>query len=116
MRPGMEVEADTPFEKRMIELLRPMPRPPPRTEEERAHLRPLMIRYGKFRRKIHLIHEAKLNELSRAKAAAFDALPNYRRIEVLEAPMEPMPLNRPLFTHTPPIPGFNVGDLTKSGS
>lgn len=112
-RPGQDIgksEAD----KKLIEYLRPMPRPAARSEEERARLREMMIRYGKFRRAIHLCHVGKQRELMRAKAAAFDALPNYRRLEAIHSKIEPLPINRPLITHTPPIPGFNAADLTRS--
>lgn len=115
-RPGLPEEPSTAMEKLAMEMCRPMPRPPPRTEEERARLRPLMIAYGKYRRKMHLIHEAKMNGLCLAKAVAFDALPNARRVEVINMPPEQPPMNRPLFTHTPPIPGFNAGDLTKKAA
>lgn len=110
VQPGMGESA---VEKQMMEVLRPMPRPPPRSEEEREKLRALMIRYGKHRRAIHLIHEGRRNAMERAKAVALDALPNYRRIEALTPEPEPLPVDRPLWTHTPPIKGFNAADLTR---
>lgn len=112
-RTGLEI-GKSEVEKKMIEWLRPMPRPPPRTEEEKVRLRALMIEYGKFRRGVFLARTKKQNELMRAKAAAFDALPNYRRFEAITSPYEALPLNRPLMTITPPIPGFNASDLTKN--
>ncbi len=113
--PGVEVPGmgDSLLEKQLLEVMRPMPRPPPRTPEERVRLRALMIKYGKHRREIHLIHERRLNALEHAKACAMDALPNYRRVEALNAPPEGFPADRPLWTHTPPIKGFNAGDLTR---
>lgn len=100
-------------EKRVLEMLRPMPRPPPLSSSEQARLYDLMVRYGKYRRSIHLIHRKRQNELERAKAWALDALPNYRRIEAVSKDPDPFPPDRPLFTHTPPIPGFNAADLTR---
>lgn len=96
------------------EILRPMPRPPPRTEGERVRLRALMIKYGKLKRKQHLELEVRQNEFLRAKWAAIDALPNFRRVQALNADPEEFPLNRPIFSHTPPIPGFDPGEISKS--
>jgi len=113
--PGREdvFRGESEMDKLNIEMLKPMPKPPPRTSEERVRLRALMIEYGKHRRSVHLQHIAKVNELLRSKAAALDALPNYRRLEAMNSKPETFPLNRPLFTHTPPIDNFNAADLTR---
>ena len=100
-------------EKEMLEILRPMPRPPPRTPEERVRLRALMIKYGKFMRRQHLQRVKTYNEFKRAKAAAFDALPNYRRVEALASEAGDFPFDMPIFSHTPPIPGFDAANLTR---
>ena len=99
-----------------IELLRPVEPPPKRSEAERQHLRKLMIRYGKLKRRHFLEQQLKKNKFALAKWAALDALPNSRRIEVVSQEAEPFPLNRPIFTHTPPIPGFNLGNLTRKSN
>lgn len=96
-------------------MLRPMPKPPARSEEERARLRELMIRYGKLKRRHHIELEKRMRVFLRAKWAAIDALPHNRKIEAIYTEPISFPLNRPIFTDTPPIKGFNAGDLTRDG-
>lgn len=103
----------TSMEKQLTSWLRPVAPPPPKSEEEKARLRTKMIQYGKFKHAQHIEMEVRMNNFVRAKWAAIDALPNYRRVEALYTePME-YPINRPRFTDTPPIKGFNSGDITK---
>lgn len=98
-------------------LLRPVI-PPKRTPEEQVRLRALMIKYGKFKRKEWLESEMKKNRFTLAKLKALNALPVARRIEALneEKLSPPPPLNRPLWTHTPPIKGFSLANLTESAA
>lgn len=105
--------AMTSAEKRMTALLRPVAPPPPKSEEEKARLRTKMIQYGKLKRAQHLEMEARMRNFMRAKWAAIDALPNYRRVEAMNTAPTQYPRNRPMFTDTPPIKGFNSGDITK---
>ena len=111
---GREDPASSALEKRLIDVLRPIARPPGRTDEERKHLRALMIRYGKLARAHHNELQLRAKEFNRAKWAAVDALPHKRRLEALHTENAPMPKNRPLFTETPPIKGFDSGDITKT--
>lgn len=99
--------------KSIADLVRPVRPPAPHSEAEQKRLRALMIRYGKLKWEHHRQSEIKVNAFLRAKWAAIDALPHARKVEALTTKAPPFPLNRPLFTETPPIPGFNAGDLTK---
>lgn len=100
-------------EKDLIEILRPVTPRLPRSDAERSHLRALMIRYGKLKWKHHLEMEQRARDFLRAKWSAIDALPHERKLEALFTEPTPFPLNRPIFTDTPPIKGFNPGDLAK---
>ncbi|PXF49685.1 hypothetical protein BWQ96_00563 [Gracilariopsis chorda] len=100
-------------EKLLIEVLRPVVPPPPRTEEERKHLRQLMIRYGKLKRRHFIEMEVRQREFLRAKWTALNALPHARRVEAMTSPTEDLPTMRPLMTDTPPIKDFNVASMTK---
>lgn len=103
----------TGLEKQLTSLLRPVMPPPKKSEAERAELRAKMIKYGKLKRAQHLEMEMRMARFVRAKWAALDAMPNYRRIEAVGMEPKEYPRNRPLFTDTPPIKGFNSGDITK---
>ena len=94
------------------ELLRPISPPPPLTEPERARRRRLMIAYGYFCRAEHRAIQRKQQAFAVAKWSALDALPNFRRVEAMSQPPPEKPFDVPVMTHTPAIPGFNVGDLT----
>lgn len=76
-------------------------------------LREKMIKYGKLKRAQHLEMEKRMSEFLRAKWAAMDALPNYRRVEVMHLGSREVPTDRPIFTDTPPIKGFSAGDMSK---
>lgn len=107
------VDVNSQQHKRLIELLRPLARPPPPSEAEQKRLRALMIQFGRLKRRQHLEVELRFNEFRRAKWAAIDALPHARKVEALHTECVPFPINRPIFTHTPPIKGFNSGDMKK---
>lgn len=102
------------MEKRMLDILRPVRPPPPKTPEEKAEFREKMIRYGKLKRAQHIDQCVRTNKLLLAKWTAIDALPHKRRVEALFTPPKPLPKNRPLLTDTPPIKGFNGAEMTKS--
>lgn len=92
-------------------LLRPMEPSPPHSEEERVRLRELMIRYGKLKRLQHN-EMAKRREVARHGVwAAIDAMPHKHRVEALNANPSDPPHPIPVFTHTPPIDGFDLGNL-----
>lgn len=94
-------------------MARPVFPPKPHSEAERARRRRNMIAYGRLKRADHLADQRKLNAFLVAKWSALDALPHARRVEALSGPPRDSPPNTPIWTNTPPIPGFNVGDLTK---
>jgi len=100
-------------EKSLEELLRPIVPPPKKSLEERQKLSALMIEYGKMKRRHHIENKIKQQEFLRVKWSAIDALPHHRKVEALETKPTEFPLNRPLPTDTPPIKGFNKGDLVK---
>lgn len=102
-------------------MARPLHPPPPLAEEERQRRRRNMKAYGRLRRAQWLEGERKANVFLAAKWAAIDALPGHaRRVEAIQGVMpngrvleeRVLPLDAPTWTETPPIPGFNVGDLT----
>lgn len=97
----------------LMTLARPVLPPPPLSERERARRRRLMIDYGRLRRAMFLESERKANAFLVAKLTAIDALPQARRAEAFEPRERPHPAKFPIWTHTPPIANFNVGDLTK---
>lgn len=101
------------MEKRLTSLLRPVSPPPGKSEEEKVVLRAKMMKYGRFKRAQHIEMEVRMTDFMRAKWAAMDALPNYRRVEAMRLEPREYPKNRPLFTDTPPIKGFNSGDITR---
>jgi hypothetical protein len=107
-RKGDAASADS-----LLELARPVLAPPPLPEAERARRRRLMINYGRLKRAEHLESERKVNRFLVAKWSALDALPHLRRVEAMRPRDEEPPLNRPLWTVTPPIgKHFNPGELT----
>lgn len=110
--PGRQGDMSGALAKSLADVLRPIKPPPPRSEEERKKLRVLMQRYGKLKQLQYVELEKRKREFMRAKWAAVDALPHKRRLEALYTKPEKSP-PRPLFTHTPPIKGFNAGDLSK---
>lgn len=97
----------------LIKVLRPVFPPPALSERERARRRKLMIAYGRLQRAIFLETERRANRFLLAKWTAIDALPQSRREEALEHREDLSLLKFPIWTHTPPIPNFDVGDLTK---
>jgi hypothetical protein len=104
----------SPLLARLTLLVRPVHPPAPVSQAERDRRRRLMIDYGHLKRAQTREGDRKAAIFLAAKWAAMDALPtDARRKEALAAREVPPPLNRPLWTHTPPIPDFNVGDLTK---
>lgn len=100
----------------LIEAMTPVKPLPPMPEEEHQRLRQLMIRYGKLRRKQFLEMQLRKNAAMRALWVAIDALPHKRRVEAVftEPPQYPDDLRIP--THTPPIKGFDMSNLTKQSS
>lgn len=103
----------TGLEKQLTSLLRPVMPPPKKSPAERAELRVKMIKYGKLKRAQHIEMEMRMARFMHAKWAALDAMPNYRRVEAMAMEPKTYPRNRPIFTDTPPIKGFNSGDITK---
>lgn len=113
---GRNVEGEgkmTKSHKLMTDILRPVAPPPPRTKEEQTHLRKLMIRYGKIKRKQDIEMKIREREFLRAKWSAINSLPHLRKLEALNTIPEPLPVNTPLMTDTPPIKNFNVASMTK---
>lgn len=106
--------AESSVEKRLTELLRPIAPPPHKSPEEKLAFRQKMIRYGKFKRMQHIEAAIRTNRFLRAKWAAIDALPHARRVEALFTKPVPLPKNRPIWTDTPPIKGFNSAQITKN--
>jgi hypothetical protein len=103
----------SPLLSRLTLLARPVFPPAPLSPAERARRRQLMIDYGKLKTAQVREGDRKAHLFLAAKWAAMDALPGVeRRNEALKERDVPPPMNRPLWTHSPPIPGFSVGDLT----
>lgn len=97
----------------LSQMVRPVFAPKPHSDSERARRRRNMIAYGRLKRADHLADERKANKFLTAKWTAIDALPHIRRVEALSGQPRHKPPDAPIWTSTPPIPGFNVGDLTK---
>lgn len=105
---------DARLDAKITHLLEPISVPPsPKSIDDKIQLRALMVRYGKLKRRQHLEQETKHNLFHWSRWAALDALPNTRRVEALANDPTPAPKNLPLWTDTPPIPGFNSGAMTK---
>jgi hypothetical protein len=115
-------DAGGPSKEVLLRMARPVLAPPPHSAAERARRRANMQAYGRLQRADFLAGEAKARRFLVSKWSAIDALPSHaRRVEALQGvrrdgsvmEMRRVPQNAPIWTHTPPIPGFNVGDLTK---
>lgn len=100
-------------EELILKLIRPLEQPPPHTPEERARLRQLMIRYGKLKWLQTRDMQRRLREADRGIWAALDAMPHHRRVEALTAEAKECKHGIPIFTHTPPIKGFDLTNLKK---
>ena len=103
----------TPEMELMMKIMRPVEPGPPHTPEERVRLRNLMIRYGKLKRRQHNDFSKRVETARRAMWVAIDAMPHKRRVETLNAESTEPPRPIPVFTHTPPIEGFDIGNLRK---
>lgn len=97
----------------LLKCLRPVEPGPPHTPEERLRLRDLMIRYGKLKRRQYLEMEIRRERARLATWKAIDAMPHKRRVEAIYTKATEPPRRLPMFTHTPPIEGFDIGNLQK---
>lgn len=118
MDPALRVNSKdaTAFDKKLLDMLRPIAPPPPLPVEEQKRLREVMVRYGKLKRREHLELEKRANLFQRAMWNALEALPHRRKVEALETEPTQFPLTMPIFTDTPPIDGYNIADNASSKS
>lgn len=111
---GKQDKRLTSKEEFILKLIRPVEQTPSHTPEERARLRELMIRYGKLKRLQTREMQKRLQEADRGIWAALDAMPHNRRVEALTAEAKECKYGIPIFTHTPPIKGFDINNLKQS--
>lgn len=109
-KPGKEPKL-TAQQQLLLKAIRPVEPPPPPSPAERERLRELMKRYSKLKRLQGIEMEKRRNEARRAMWAAIDAMPHPRRVEAVQAQADELPYGLPVFTHTPPIKGFDLSNL-----